>query len=126
MKTRRRAAPAFGLIEILVVVVILAILAVVLIPRLTGAGRNDKKAPSPPQRARQVAGNAYIGQINQAISMYKMDNENQPPPNLQALKTYGVTDEMLIDPNTRRPLSYDPATGVIAGGGNGIGRTPGF
>lgn len=107
----------FGLVEILVVIVIISILAVVMIPRLTGGkdAVTGKKIAAPRERAKQVAGSSYTGQINQAIQMYRMDHEDRMPPNLQALKAYGVTDEMLLDPNTRQPLPYNPQTGQVGG-----------
>jgi prepilin-type N-terminal cleavage/methylation domain-containing protein len=121
---RRRFQGGMGLIEILVVVVIIAILALVLIPRLTGGkDASGKKHTAPKERAQQAAGVEYIGQINQAITMYKMDHDDQLPPNLQALKTYGVTDQMIVDPATKQPLSYDPRTGVV---GNSFGKSRGI
>ena len=127
MKRSKRPA-GFGLIEILVVIVIIAILALVLIPRLTGgkdaAGR---KVAAPRERAQQVAGSAYVAQINQAISMYRMDNENQNPPSLQDLKRYGVTEEMMRDQVTGQLLPYDPRTGTLrVPGGTGLPQVPGF
>jgi len=107
----------FGLVELLVVICIVAILAVVVLPRLTG-GKDPltgKKSVSPRERAVQVQTTTYIAQINQAISMYRMDHDGQNPPDLMALRTYGVTPEMMIDPATRRMLPYDPRTGRIGG-----------
>ena len=131
---RKRLLPqnrrsGFGLIEILVVVVILLILAVILIPRLTGGkDASGKKVASPRERAKQAAGSEYIAQINQAIAMYRMDHDEQNPPNLQALRAYNVTDEMIKDPVTGQYLPYDPRTGRVgaASGGTGLPRVPGF
>ena len=105
---------AFGLIEILVVIVIIAVLALIMIPRLTGAGQKGKKKHTPIQRAKDTAGLSYTSQINQAIMMYKQDHDEQNPPSLQSLKTYGVTDEMMVDQVTKQPLAYNPATGVVS------------
>ena len=121
---RNANSGGFGLIELLVVMVIIMILAVVLIPRLTGGKDpvSGKKIASPRERAQMVGGTEYIAQINQAIQMYRMDHEEQNPPNLQALKAYGVTDSMLVDPVTKQPLYYDPQTGRV---GNSTGMTAG-
>ena len=130
MKTCRSGnrAAAFGLIEVLVVVAILLILALILIPRLTGGkDASGKKAPAPRQRAQQAASAQYVSQINQAIAMYRMDNDNANPPNLQALRRYGVLDEMIKDPATGQTLPYDPSTGRVgASGGTGLPRVQGF
>lgn len=110
----------FGLIEILVVVVIIMIIASFLLPRYFGGTDpvTKKTIASPRDRAKQVATVDYIGQINQAILMYQQDHEGENPPNLQALKTYGVTDSMMKDQVTGRPLPYDPQTGRV---GNSTG-----
>src|SRR5438045_3416575 len=119
MRTRRRQG--FGLIELLVVVLIMVILAAVLLPHyLSGSkDKNGNHVPAPRERAKQAAGSEYIGQINQAILMYRGDHDEQNPPNLQALKSYGVMDEMIVDQNTKQPLAYDPRTGQV-GQSNGV------
>ena len=112
------------MIEILVVVVIIAVLAVFLLPRLLGGAKdaNGKRIPAPKERAKYAASTEYIGQINQAITMYKMDHDDALPPTLADLKTYGVTQDMITDPVTKQPLSYDPKTGVV---GNSMGKSGG-
>ena len=117
----RRKDTAFGLIEILVVLLIVMILAAAILPRYLSGGtdKNGKHVASPTERAHQAEGSEYIGQINQAILMYKNDHEDQNPPNLLALKSYGVMTEMLFDPNTHKPLAYDPQTGRV-GNSNGV------
>ncbi len=107
----------FTLVGTLITIAIMAILAVFVVRYVTGGGGVDKagrKVPTPTQRARITAGNEYIGQIQQAITMYKMDHDEQLPPSLNDLKPYGVTDQMMLDPNTKAPLNYDPATGVVS------------
>lgn len=125
---RRVNTPGMSLVEVLVALVLLIALAAFLLPRLAGRGGKDasgKTVTAPRDRARQVVGASNTQQINQAIQMYRMDHDNRNPPNLQALKTYGLTDEMLLDPVTRQPLAYDPRTGTVAGG-TPLGRVPGF
>jgi general secretion pathway protein G len=111
----KRKSRGFSLIEILIVAAIILILSAIYLPQLTG-GRDPlsgKKHASPVQKAHQVATVSYISQIQQAITMYKADNEDQFPPTLQDLKRYGVMDEMLIDSATGKPLQYNPQTGEI-------------
>jgi prepilin-type N-terminal cleavage/methylation domain-containing protein len=114
MKLRQKQA--FGLIEILVVLVIIAILASILLPRYLSGGkdpRTGKKTLAPREKAQQVGGIAYLSQIQQAITMYKMDNEDKLPQSLTELGRYGVTGEMLIDPVSKQPLGYNPQTGEV-------------
>ena len=125
----RRGAAGLGLVELLVVTVILLVLGGFLYTRLLGGKTADgQKRATPTQRARQVEGAAYIGQINQAIAMYKMDHDGQNPPDLAALKRYGVSESMTKDPNTGQTLPYDPQTGRVGapGGGSALPRVPGY
>lgn len=112
---RQKPQSGFSLIEILIVALIIGILAAILIPRLTHGGTDSagKRILAPKQRAQAVGTVEYIGQINQAIQMYRMDNEDRNPRALVELKKYGVTDEMLTDQVTKQPLPYDPVTGKI-------------
>ena len=105
----------FSLIEILVVLVIIAVLATVLVPRLIGGGKDasGKRVLTHKQRAQQVGTISYVSQIQQAITMYKMDNEERLPTSLTELKRYGVTDEMLIDAVSKQPLQYNSQTGEV-------------
>jgi prepilin-type N-terminal cleavage/methylation domain-containing protein len=126
----------FGLIEILVVLVIIGILMAVMVPTYLGSGGKDAaghRVLAPKQRAQAVGTAAYVEQINQAIQMYRMDNDNRNPPSLEALKHYGLTDEMIVDQVTHQPIPYDPNTGQVVGsngpdslGGGANGRLPVF
>ena len=127
---RERARRAgLGLIEVLVVLALLVVLAAFLYPRLAGGGRDaaGQRVAAPRQRAQQAGGASYIAQINQAVSLYRMDNGGRNPPALRALKRYGVTDEMLLDPVTRQPLAFDPRTGRVgAPSGAAPAGVPGY
>ena len=105
----------FSLVEMLVVIAILCILSAIVLPRYLGGkdAVTGKKIASPKERAKSVAGVSYLGQINQAIQMYKMDNDDRFPESLAELKRYGVTDEMLLDPNSKQPYGYNPQTGQL-------------
>ena len=107
----------FTLVGTLITIAIIAVLAVFVVRYVSGGGGVDaggRKVPTPTQRARSSAGNEYISQIQQAITMYKMDHDEQLPPSLSDLKPYGVTDQMIIDPNTKTPLNYDSSTGIVS------------
>ena len=117
----RRTVRGWGLVEMLVVILIIAVLAALTLPRLLGGHdpKTGKKIVAPKERAQQVVGVEYTQQINQAILMYKTDHEEQNPPTLADLKTYGVTSDMILDPVTHQPLAYDPHTGRV-GNSNGV------
>ena len=66
-RTERRAV-GFTLIEVLVVVMILAVLAAIVVPRIM-----DR-----PDEARRVAAKADIGGIVQALKLYRLDNGGYP------------------------------------------------
>ena len=107
----------FTLVGTLITIAILAVLAVFVVRYVSGGGGVDaggRKVPTPTQRARITAGNEYISQIQQAIFMYKMDHDEQLPPTLGDLKPYGVTPQMIVDPNTKTPLNYDSTTGIVS------------
>ena len=69
---RRRA---FTLIELLVVLVILALLAGIVLPRFLGAN----------EKAQEKAARTQISSFKQAIQMYMLDHNNQPPSDLSEL-----------------------------------------
>ena len=111
-----RRCRAASLVEILVVAALIIGLSAWLFPKYLGGGKaTGNKGLSPVQRSRQAAGVSYVGQIRQAIAMYRMDHDDQVPPSLDDLRAYGVTPEMTLDPVSRAPLNYDPATGTVSG-----------
>ena len=84
----------FSFIEVMIVVVILAILATLLIPRVMGRTEDAKRA----------AAKAQISNIESALQLYKLDNGNLPSTE-QGLKA-------LVE----RPASGPPAPNWKAGG----------
>jgi len=68
----------FTLIEVLLVVVIIGILAAVVLPRMTGRGKE----------AQIAAAKASIENLSLALDMYEVDN-GAYPPSLQSLITKG-------------------------------------
>jgi len=63
-----RCSGGFSFIEVMIVVVILAILATLLIPRVMGRTEDAKRA----------AAKAQISNIESALQLYKLDNGNLP------------------------------------------------
>lgn len=107
----------FTLVGTLITLAIMALLAVYVVRYVTGGSTGDARSGgkplTPTARAKVTVGNEYIGQIKQAIAMYKVDHEDAFPGGLADLHVYGVTDSMIIDPNTKQPLFYDPQTGEV-------------
>ena|SRR3990167_5841 len=67
-KISKKASGGFTLIEVMVVVVILAILAAIIVPRILKR----------PEQARMVAAKQDILSIQNALSLYKLDNGFYP------------------------------------------------
>ncbi len=107
----------FSLIEMLVVVVIIAVLAMILLPRYISGGRtaDGKTVQSPKQRAHQVECWNNLNQIRQAYQM-ATTTEDTKPASLADLKRFGVTDEMMYCPvgGKSYPYRFDPATGAVS------------
>lgn len=89
--TPPRRARGFTLIEIMVVIVILGILAALVVPKIMG--RADD--------ARVTAAKHDIGQIMQALNLYRLDNSRYPTQEqgLQALVSKPTVDP--LPPNWR-------------------------
>ncbi|NKE71398.1 type II secretion system major pseudopilin GspG [Candidatus Manganitrophus noduliformans] len=68
VRLSRQAQAGFTLIEIMVVITILAILSVLVVPKLVG--RTDE--------ARRVAAKVQIKSIEEGLQMYKLDNGDYP------------------------------------------------
>jgi general secretion pathway protein G len=103
MHSRHSSASGFTLIEIMVVVVILAILAALIVPKVI----------SRPDEARVVAARQDIATIVQGLKLYRLDNGRYPTteqglaalvsrptvaPLPQHWKSGGYLDRMPLDP----------------------------
>lgn len=56
-----------------------------------------------------------IAQINQALSIIKMEAEGSAPATLEeARRALKLPDEMWVDKATGKPLSYDPNSGTVS------------
>lgn len=105
------------LVGFLVVLVIIGILAAIIVPRVAGRHHQPGQPLTPRERSYQTACGVYEGQINQAIMMYRMDHSEQNPPSLDALSTYGVTNDMIHSPDCI--FQYDPSTGIARNAAEG-------
>ena len=68
MANKLRTSSGFTLIEVMVVIVILAILAAMIVPKVMGR----------PDEARAVAAKQDIGAIMSALKLYRLDNRRYP------------------------------------------------
>lgn len=107
----RKFQRGFTLIEVMVVVVILAILAAIIVPRIL----------SRPEQARITAAQQDILSIQNALSLYKLDNGFYPTTSqgIQALVTKpsdsptpnawapgGYLEKIPVDPFQQKPYRY--------------------
>jgi prepilin-type N-terminal cleavage/methylation domain-containing protein len=114
---RQRLRGGFSLVEMLVVLVVIAVLAMFLFPRYLGGGKtpDGKNVRSPMQRARSVECQNYLSQAHmayQAATASATDDEGRPR-SIMDLKTYGLTDSMMACPVGKEPYQFDPATGRV-------------
>lgn len=115
--THRRRGQA-QLIGLLVVVVIgMIIYYMFLGPRTSPDGESRKSiAASSIDMAKEVELNSNVSQIQQAIGMYKGDNEGRVPASMddlkRALKDYPA--EMFVNPIDKKPLLYNANTGTVS------------
>lgn len=83
---RTKGEEGFTLVEIMVVVVILALLAGIILPKIMGR----------PEEARRTAANVQMKEIEAALNLFKIDNGFYPSTEqgLAALVTKPTTGEM--------------------------------
>ncbi len=87
----RKQQRGFTLIEIMVVVVIIGILAAIIVPKIL-----DR-----PEQAREVKAHQDIASIEEALSLYKLDNGIYPSTN-QGLKALVTKPDIDPIPNNWR------------------------
>ncbi len=120
LSTRSRAVRQgqWSLVGSLVALALLIGLAAALIPRMLTPKAQNGTGATPIERGQGAACTEYKLQIDQAVSMYKMDHDNQPPPTLDDLKgaKYGVTDDILHAPG----CAFSISNGVVTETGHGM------
>ncbi|MHB1000718.1 MAG: competence type IV pilus major pilin ComGC [Armatimonadota bacterium] len=112
----QRKDNGFGLIEMMVVVVIIALLAIYMLPRYLGskdtlAGKGGITAPI--QKAESVDCLNNLQQIRNAVTMYQNTNE-QNPSSLADLSASGISESHTKCPISAKPYNYDPSQGAVS------------
>jgi general secretion pathway protein G len=99
-KSKIQNRKGFTLIEVLVVMIILAILAAIVVPRVVGREEDAR-------RARAVSD---VESIGTALDMYKADNGEYPTTEegLQALRTQAASAKNWNGPYLKKALTPDP------------------
>jgi type II secretory pathway pseudopilin PulG len=110
----------WSLIGLLVTLLIIMILAATLYPKIAAKHSQPGEARTPREAAYGAACDAYVSQINEAVQMYRNDNNDQPPKSFQDLQKYGITDEILDADGCY--FRMDPLTGQVADVGHGAYR----
>lgn len=104
----------FALVEMLVVIVIIAILAIFLIPKYTGInGTSKDKINAPVTRAEGVSCINNLQQIRNAITLYTGQNDGQYPASLDAVSS-GMSSSTFKCPVSGVPYNYDPTAGRVS------------
>jgi cell division septation protein DedD len=88
----------WSLVGTLISIAILITLAAIYIPRLLKPAKTSNEEASAIQRADGTACTIYQSEMNQAVSMYKMDHDGAAPTSMDQLKKYNVTDDMINAP----------------------------
>ncbi len=116
--SRKQQRGQWTLVGILVSLAIIAILsawyyAKILKPQ---AGSHNGR-PAAEQKAYGAVCGEYQSQITQAIALYKDDHNDRPPRSFEALRKYGVTDDIVKAEGCQFQL--DASTGTVTEIGHG-------
>lgn len=97
---KQRLGRGFTLIELLVVILILAILAALIVPRVVGRQGDAKRSKAA----------ADISTLSSLLQQYKLDNDHFPSTEegLQALRTAPADATNWRGPYTTKPIPTDP------------------
>lgn len=125
---RRRGQSLIGL---LVVMLILIGLYMLFLGKRKGENGETKVSvlKQSMNKGEDVETSSNIAQIQQAVEMYKNDNDGKPPSSLDELKNSsygrGYPAEMWVDSVSKQPLQYNPQTGRVSSPTGGLKGVPG-
>ena len=108
----RRSLQAFSLIEILIVIVIMAVLAAVLFPRIAGRGRTPAgKATTAMSKANDTECLINIRSARQSLAAMRAGDPDGAPP--QSLDELRLPKELTHCAVSKEAYTYDPQTTAI-------------
>jgi len=112
-RQRASRSRAFGLVEILVVMVILVALAAFLYPKIVGNRRTaDGKAATPLAKAHDTERMSNIRSVRQCIAAFKAgDSEEKNPTELTAMRE--LSKDLRECPVSHMAYQYNPQTGEV-------------
>jgi hypothetical protein len=121
VNSRFRRAQQTGqalILSLLVVIVIISICGGILYPKLAGRNEYDgngnvQGAATPIDQAYDASCTIYMQQVSAAAVQYRQDH-NAPPPDLESLKPYGVTEDIINTPNCNFGLPKQRSYGSAA------------
>lgn len=100
LRKSNRSTSAFTLIELMVVILIIAILAALIVPNITGRAADAKRA----------AAKGNISELESSLSQYKLDNDKYPTTEegLNALRVQPADAPNWRQPYISKDIPTDP------------------